>query len=134
MYTTPPTTVGDDSMVPPVVPFHAGWQVGAPHPFAGNAYSRRSYAPTNTNPFATAGDDIRIDCDPARPCHSGLHTACPHPAAENALSFPAAEVSLVCEPTYTTPFFTVGESMIWARDVELHSGVEHSDWPHPSAG
>src|SRR5881396_3397763 len=132
MYATPPTTVGEDSMVPPVVPVHAGWHVGAPHPFALKAYSLPSYAPTNTNPFPTVGDDWRMDLLPARPCHSGAHTGCPHPAAENALSFPAADVSDVWEPTYTTPRTTAGESMICARWVEVHSGVVHRSCPHPS--
>src|SRR6266508_3151838 len=134
MNATPPTTVGVDSTLPPVAPVHTGWHVAAPQPAALKTYSLPSNAPTKTNPFATAGEDWRIDLLPARPCHRGLHTGCPHPAAENAFSFPAADVSDVCEPTYTMPLDTVGESMICARFVEVHNGVVHSDWPHPSAG
>src|SRR5436309_6706412 len=119
-------------MVPPVDPFHTGWHVAAPHPLALKAYSLPSKAATNTRPLPRVGEDCRMDLDPASPCHRGLHTACPQPAAENAFRRPAADVSEVCDPTYTTPFLTAGESMIWASEMELHSGVVHRLCPQPS--
>jgi len=71
---------------------------------------------------------------PARPCQSGAQTAAPQPVAEKASSLPSFDDGDVCDPTYTMPFTTVGESMIWARLVEVHSGVVQRDWPHPVAG
>ena len=134
MNTLPPATVGVDSMEAPVAPVHRGWHVAWPHPFALNAYNLPSKAPTNTTPFETAGEDSRIDWAPASPCHRGGHTDCPHPEAEKAFSLPSLELGDVCDPTYTMPLETVGESMIWASEVDFHSGVVHSDWPQPDAG
>src|SRR5438128_9687677 len=85
-------------------------------------------------PLPTAGDDSRIDCVPTRPCHVGAHTDEPHPPAGNTSSLPSFEVGEVWEPTKTKPPATVGESMIWARLVELHRGLVHRECPHPVAG
>ena len=88
----------------------------------------------NTTPFATAGEDSKIDWGPASPCQSGAQTACPQPSASKAFSLPSLELKEVCEPTYTIPFATVGESLIWASEVDFHSGVVQRNWPQPDAG
>src|SRR5437867_3310704 len=87
----------------------------------------------NTVPPATAGEDWKIG-KPTEPVHSGWQVAWPQPAAEKALSFPSLLLNEVCEPTYTIPFATVGESMIWASEVDFHRGVVHRLCPHPDAG
>src|SRR5436309_346343 len=125
MNAIPWLTVGVDSIEAPVAPVHRGSHVACPHPLASKAYILPSNEPTNTVPFETAGDESRIDCGPANPCHSGEHSAWPQPSAANALSFPSLLLKFVCDPTYTMPFDTVGESMIWASEVDFHSGVVH---------
>jgi hypothetical protein len=111
-----------------VVALHNGEQIrGLPgrqfaDPAASNAYTFESFDPTNTIPFATAGDDTTAA--PVAAVHNGEHTfggpatQLLLPAASNAYTFPSFD------PTNTVPFATVGEESVtgWPRPA-LHSGV-----------
>src|SRR5438093_1022517 len=106
---------------------HSGEQVAAPQPVASNA-ERACCDAMYTTPPATAGLDWKAG-PPSEPFHRGWQAD-----AGNAFSLPSFESADVCDPTYTVPRDTVGESTIWASEVDRHSGTVQSALPHPDAG